>query len=401
VIGVYMVFGALLNSVGPVILLAVQSMGVARADAALLDAFKDLPIAVVSFLVASWLPRLGLKRAMLIGLVAVALGCLLMPVLASFWAIKLMFVTIGASFALVKVSAYAVVGLVTHNEREHASFMNLLEGLFMFGVLGGYALFSRAVHEQAAGSLAWLNVYLVLAGAALASAVLLATSRIDESAARPEAAANWRDDLRAMWQLLASGLVVVFVLSAFLYVLIEQGIATWLPTFNSEVLKMPASMSVGLALLMPLATAVGRLASAVVLARLSWFVVVMACLVAIAALILLAMPLASGIDASARAEPMSWLNAPAAAYVVPLIGLFLAPIYPAVNSAMLSALPKPRHAAMTGLIVIFSALGGSFGSLITGRLFVAFDGATAFTLLLVPLVMLALALVLFKRRIGP
>jgi fucose permease len=96
---------------------------------------------------------------------------------------------------------------------------------------------------------------------------------------------------------------------------------------------------------------------------------------------------------------MSWASAPAAAYVIPLIGLFLAPIYPAINSAMLSACPKPQHAAMTGLIVIFSALGGSIGSFVTGRLFIHFDGQTAFTLLLLPLAVLMLALWRFKRSL--
>ena len=36
---------------------------------------------------------------------------------------------------------------------------------------------------------------------------------------------------------------------------------------------------------------------------------------------------------------------------------------------------------MTGLIVVFSALGGTTGSFITGQLFAHFDGALAFYLL--------------------
>ncbi|MBI3369634.1 MAG: MFS transporter, partial [Burkholderiales bacterium] len=169
---------------------------------------------------------------------------------------------------------------------------------------------------------------------------------------------------------------------------------TWLPTFNKEVLHMPTRMSVGLAVLMPASTALGRLASAAAIARLGWYPVVNACIVAIGALILLTMPLTRGLQAD---PAMGWAHAPAVAYVLPLIGLFLAPIYPAINSAILSALPKPRHAAMTGLIVIFSALGGSFGSFVTGRLFVAFDGRTAFTLLLLPVAALALCLWYFRR----
>ncbi len=347
---VYMVFGALLNSAGPIILLSVQSLGVPRTDAALLDAYRDLPIAVVSFLVAALLPRLGLRRAMLIG-------------------------------------------LVTRDERSHASFTSLIEGLFMCGLLGGYWLFSRGADNADPGSRAWLEVYWIMAAVVATSFLLLAVSPLDESRARP-APASLGADFVAMWRLVLSRLVFVFLLSAFLYVLIEQGIGTWLPTFNNEVLKMPTAMSVGLAVLMPLSTAVGRLTSAAVIARLGWYPVVNACVAASAALIQLAMPLTCGLQAH---PAMSWAHAPAVAYVVPLIGLFLAPIYPTINSAMLCALPKPQHAAMTGLIVIFSALGGSFGSFVTGRLFVAFDGQTAFTLLLAPAGALALFLWLFQR----
>ncbi|MBI3369210.1 MAG: MFS transporter, partial [Burkholderiales bacterium] len=220
---VYMVFGALLNSVGPIILLAVQSMGVPRTEAALLDAYKDLPIAVVSFLLASLLPRLGLKRAMLIGLAAVGAGCVAMPLLATFWAIKLMFVTIGAAFALIKVATYSMIGLVTRDERGHASLTNLIEGLFMLGVLGGYWLFSHASDSANPDSLAWLDVYWTMAAMIGVSFALLACSPLDERQARP-APASLGADFAAMCRLMLSSLVFVFLLSAFLYVLIEQGI---------------------------------------------------------------------------------------------------------------------------------------------------------------------------------
>lgn len=390
----YMLFGALLNSVGAVNLLVVQTLGVARADAALLDAWKDLPIAITSFLVASLLPRLGLKKSMLLAVAAVGVTCALMPTLSAFWAIKLLFCTLGAGFALVKVSAYSMIGLVTHDKAGHARFTNLLEGLFMVGVLGGFLLFSNAARAQGTG---WLQVYPVLAAIAAAAFVLLLVSPLDEG---PIQSPNTtlRQDLLAMAPLLKMGLVAVFLLSAFLYVLIEQGISTWLPSFNNEVLHLPTAMSVGLAVIMPATTALGRLTSAAVIGRLGWFAVVMACLVGIAALILITLPLSRNV--APLGADAGWLNAPPAAYLLPLTGLLLAPIYPAINSAMLSALPQRQHAAMTGLIVVFSALGGTLGSFITGRLFVAFDGATAFALLLVPVAALAVSLARLRRRLA-
>lgn len=390
----YMLFGALLNSVGAVNLLVVQTLGVARQDAALLDAWKDLPIALTSFLVASLLPRLGLKRSMLLAVAAVGVACAAMPALSAFWAIKLLFCTLGAGFALVKVSAYSMIGLVTHDKAGHARFTNLLEGLFMVGVLGGFLLFSNAARAEGQG---WLQVYPVLAAIAAAAFVLLMVSPLDEGPLRSPGT-TLRQDLLAMLPLLKLSLVVVFLLSAFLYVLIEQGLSTWLPSFNNEVLHLPTSMSVGLAVIMPATTALGRLTSAAVIGRLGWFVVVIGCLLGIAVLILATLPLARG--AQSLTGDVGWLNAPPAAYLLPLTGLLLAPIYPAINSAMLSALPQRQHAAMTGLIVVFSALGGTLGSFITGRLFVAFDGATAFGLLLVPVAALAISLARLRRHLA-
>jgi fucose permease len=390
----YMLFGALLNSVGAVNLLVVQTLGVPRADAALLDAWKDLPIALTSFLVASLLPRLGLKKSMLLAVAAVGTACLAMPVLSAFWAIKLLFATLGAGFALVKVSAYSMIGLVTHDKAGHARFTNLLEGLFMVGVLAGFLLFSNAARAQGTG---WLQAYPLLAATAAAAFLLLLASPLDEGPIQ-SAGTTLRQDLLAMAPLLKMGLVVVFLLSAFLYVLIEQGLSTWLPSFNNEVLHLPTAMSVGLAVIMPATTALGRLTSAAVIGRLGWFAVVMACLVGIAALILVTLPLSRNI--TPLGADAGWLNAPPAAYLLPLTGLLLAPIYPAINSAMLSALPQRQHAAMTGLIVVFSALGGTLGSFITGRLFVAFDGATAFALLLLPVAALAVSLARLRRRLA-
>eukprot|EP01034_Spumella_vulgaris_P039362 gene39362-48640_t len=62
---IYFVFAILLNSVGTVILQVIGNYGVSKSGASVLEGFKDLPIAIVSFLVASFLPRIGYKKAML------------------------------------------------------------------------------------------------------------------------------------------------------------------------------------------------------------------------------------------------------------------------------------------------------------------------------------------------
>lgn len=58
---IYFVFAALLNSVGILVERSQEVFDVLKEDAAILEPFKDLSIAIVSFLIGSFLPRLGYK----------------------------------------------------------------------------------------------------------------------------------------------------------------------------------------------------------------------------------------------------------------------------------------------------------------------------------------------------
>src|SRR5205814_8261739 len=60
-------------------------------------------------------------------------------------------------------------------------------------------------------------------------------------------------------------------------------------------------------------------------------------------------------------------DVPVIAYVFPLIGFFLAPIYPLVNSFVLSSTEKIYHSPMASLLVFFSAVGGTLGSRLVDR----------------------------------
>lgn len=390
----YFVFAILLNSVGTVILQVQNNYGVSASSASVLEAFKDLTIAIVSFIVASYIIRIGYKRAMLFALGLVILACLLMPQVPAFWTTKLLFAATGAGFALIKVSIFATIGLITNDSNGHASFMNFLESFFMIGVLSGYFLFSAFVDDTNPKSTSWLTVYYVLAGIALVAFLLLLSTPIDESSVKQEVSKSLVDDLADMFRLAITPVVLVFIGTAFVYVLMEQGIMSWLPTFNSKILKLPTSLSIEMASILAASTAAGRFLAGVLLGKISWYWLLMICLVASAGLVLLALPLASGVHGEAVT---GWGNAPIAAFIFPLIGLFIAPIYPAINSAILSSLPLRQHGPMAGLIVIFSALGGTTGSIITGHVFEAYDGQTAFYFSLIPIGLLLILITVFSR----
>lgn len=392
----YFLFAILLNSVGTVILQVQNTYHVTESSAGVLEAFKDLSIAIMSFLVASYLRKLGYKNAMLIALACVTIACLAMPSIDTFWMTKVLFATVGLSFALIKVSVYATLGLVTKDKSEHISLMNFIESFFMIGILAGYFIFSGFVDDKNLSSSSWLHVYYLLAAMAiLAFGLLLSTTINDTSSTNNLSSDSDSQGFIAMFQLAIKPVVLIFIASAFIYVLIEQSIMSWLPTFNSKVLHLPITLSIQMASILAASTALGRFIAGIVLRKAPWFLILSICIVCSGLLVVVALPLAAN---NQTGVINGWVDAPLVAFIFPLIGFLLAPIYPAINSLILSTLPTEKHGMMSGLIVVFSALGGTTGSIITGHIFEAFGGQTAFYFSLIPMVLLLICLFIFKKR---
>jgi len=391
----YFVFAILLNSVGTVILQVQNNFGVSKGSASVLEAFKDLSIAIASFLVASYIVRIGYKKTMLIALGLVSIMCLIIPSVPSFLMTKLLFATVGVSFALIKVSVFATLGLVTRDKKEHLSLMNFLESFFMIGVLTGYFIFASVVENDNPLSTKWFNVYYSLAALAAVAFLLLLTAKLDESKVhKAEEGKPLATEFLEMLRLIILPLVLVFIFCAFFYVLIEQSIMSWLPTFNNDVLKLSTTLSIQMASILSGAIAIGRFLAGFVLKKIDWLFVLVGCLLAAAAIVLITVPLTNNISGVAV---KSLSDIPLVGFAFPLIGLFLAPVYPAINSVILSNLPVHKHGAMSGLIVVFSALGGTTGSIITGHIFGAYGGQTAFYFSLIPITILVILLFVFKK----
>ena len=386
----YFVFAILLNSVGIVILKSQKVYGVDEVQASTLELFKDMPIAIVSFLIASFLPRIGYKKAMLIALGLVAAACIYMFYGNSFFSAKILFASVGVAFALIKVSVYSVIGLVTDDEKGHNSLMSSIEGVFMFGIALAYFLFPAFNNEADPDS--WLRVYWLLAGLSLLSFIFLMNTKFERDYEIP--GANLAEDAMAMLRLLLKMLVVVFVFSAFLFVMIEQGIMTWLPTFNDRVLNLPENVSIMMASILAISLGIGRLAAGQLVQKFNWITVLVGCIVAAMAMVIFILPKTVTAEVGAI---NSIADIPLIGYAFPLVGLFIAPIYPLLNSVVLSALPLKLHSPMTGLIVIFSAIGGTLGSRAIGYLFKNAGAENAFYYTLIPLAILLGCLFLLKK----
>ncbi|MDX5584898.1 MAG: MFS transporter [Aureibaculum sp.] len=386
----YFVFAILLNSVGIVILKSQNNYGVDEVQASILEAFKDLPIAIVSFFIASFLPRLGYKKAMLIGLGLVSAACISMYFGNSFDSAKILFATVGVSFALIKVSVYSMIGMVTSGEKEHNSFMSNIEGVFMIGIAVAYFLFPAFNIDGKPDS--WLNVYWLLAGLSILSFLFLLFTKFEKEPEVP--GADVLDDFKQMFRLMARLLIIVFVISAFLFVMIEQGIMTWLPSFNDKVLNLPENVSIMMASILAICLAIGRLLAGVLTRRINWIWVLTICTVFAMMLVVFVLPRTLNLNVG---EINSLTDIPLIGFAFPIVGLFIAPIYPLLNSVVLSALPKKLHSPMTGLIVVFSALGGTLGSRIIGWLFKNQGPENAFYYTLIPMGLLLFSYFILKK----
>jgi fucose permease len=312
--------------------------------------------------------------------------------------VRFLFAAVGSSFALIKMSVYGAIGLVTKNDKEHITLMNFIESFFGVGIVVSYFIFSFFVDNNNPTSTSWLNVYYVLGGISLVAFLLLFSSRLDESASKKTETPNLIDDVVEMLRLFIVPLIWIFLLCAFFYVLLEQSIMSWLPTFNHDVLKLNKVLSIEMASILSAAIALGRFLAGLILQRVKWLYVLITSLIMAAGIVYFAMPEIDKFLGSYHGSGISELkDVPLIAFIFPLIGLFLAPVYPAINSVILSSLPKPQHGLMAGLIIVFSALGGSLGSVITGHIFQSYGGQTAFYFSLVPIIILLIALLIFNK----
>jgi len=387
----YFVFAILLNSVGIVIEKSIDVYNVSESQASILEAFKDLPIALVSFLIASFLPRFGYKKAMLVALAIVFFGCLQMIFGNSFFYTKVLFLTIGISFALIKLSVYSLIGILTETKKEHASMMSSIEGFFMVGIALAYFLFP-AFYSSDENS--WLNVYYLLCGLVAISFVFLLFSKIEYEV--EAIGSSLKEDLMGSVKLMVVPLVLVFIISAFLFVMIEQGIMTWLPTFNKKIFNFNSVLSVQMASILALTLALGRFVAGFLTKYMNWVYLVIICVVVSGGILVYVLPQLQ-VSVDTLEEITSITEVPMLGFILPLIGLFIAPIYPLLNSTVLSSLPKSLHSPMSGLIIIFSALGGTIGSRIVGELFESIGGANAFYFLLIPMTLLIIFVLLIDR----
>jgi fucose permease len=128
--------------------------------------------------------------------------------------------------------------------------------------------------------------------------------------------------------------------------------------------------------------------------HIAWLWILLGCIVGAMMMLIFVLPQTVALQTG----PINaFTDIPFLGFAFPLVGLFIAPIYPLLNSAVLTALPKKLHSPMTGLIIVFSAVGGTLGSRAIGYLFKNVGADSAFSYVLIPLGILMLTLFILYR----
>jgi FHS family glucose/mannose:H+ symporter-like MFS transporter len=389
----FLVLAMLLNSVGAVALHVQRAHGVPASVAATLALCKSLGIASAAFGAGLFLTRIGYRRAMLVALVCLGGVCALVPTFPELTMLRLLFAVAGLGFATIKVSVYATLGLIARDARDHASLMSMLEAFFPLGIVLGNLLFGAFTDDANAASAQWLNVFYLLAAMCGVAAMLLAAVRLDETAAHVATGPGWRARATQAFAVGALPGFLGFAACVFLYVMLEQSTLNWLPTFNAAVLHLPPRLSIQLASALTVAVITGRIVAGLALRRVRWFPLAIGCVFAAAMLVLIALAALPEVSATPSSAP------PVVAFVLPLAGFFIAPIYPMLNSAMLSRTPVAGQGPISSWGVLVSAAGSSIGTLIVGYVFEHHGGERALLSALAPMCLLAISLVVFDRGV--
>ncbi|WP_343687455.1 MFS transporter [Chryseobacterium gleum] len=346
----FLIFSMVLNCMG-LIILQLSEEKITYGELGLLESFKDLPIAFISLFAVRFINKTGTKKALISALVIVGFCCCLLPFAEVFWFFKLWFAIIGACFAIGKICVFGIIRNNISDEKSLAKTMNSVEASFMIGIFVVNTCFGWVVSSPY--SEYWKFCFLLIAF--LCALAIFMLSKITISEAKPIENKNIFSELSGFM----TPAVILFLGVIFFIVFIEQGFNSWLPSFYKNHLKVNSFFALQATSFLAVFSYAGRTVTANIIKRFSLPNYYILCMAFIIGLLLIIV----GIQYFESADSRIIL------FLFPVIGLFLSPLYPVINSKMIAQIDKEQVNLFTSLIVIFSSLGSSVSSIIMAVLF--------------------------------
>lgn len=337
----FLIFSMLLNCMG-IVILKFAGGNVSYSGLGFLESFKDLPIALVSVLSVNLINRTGTKRALLYSLLLVTVSCIVLPFFGDFWFFKIWFAVIGVGFAMAKISIFGILRNNIHTEKELSKVMNKIEAFFMIGIFCVNIGFGWLLTSKYAEM--WKFGFWIIAALAIINFLLLIPADFKENS-------NSKAKNKIRFYKLLDPKIIGFLLIIFLIVFAEQGFNSWLPIFYKNHLKADSFLALQSGAFLALFSFAGRMITSRIISRIKWSTYIYTCLFAVCFLLIVA-------QIFYHYSLIQFLI-----LLFPVLGLFLSPLYPLYNSRMLSKTDQSDVNLLVSVIVVFSSLGSSVGSL--------------------------------------
>ncbi|WP_235130920.1 MFS transporter [Chryseobacterium indicum] len=346
----FLIFSMVLNCMG-IVILQLSEAKITYDKLGFLESFKDLPIAFISLFAVNFISKTGTKKSLISALTIVGICSLILPFVEVFWFYKLWFAIIGACFAIGKICVFGIIRNNISDEKSLAKTMNSVEASFMIGVFVVNIGFGWIISSRF--SEFWKFGFLSIS--VLSAITIFLFSKLPVSEPEKTKSENIFKEVAEI----INPLIIIFLAVIFSIVFLEQSFNSWLPSFYKNHLKVNSFFALQASSFLALFSYAGRTITANVIQRFSLSKYYILCIVSIATVLLIII----GIQFS------GWDDSKILLFLFPVIGLFLSPLYPVINSKMIATIDKSKANLFTSLIVIFSSLGSSVSSIIMSVLF--------------------------------
>ena len=349
----FIVFSMLLNSMSVIILQLSQNQQHSYTGLGMLEFFKDIPIALVSIFMVDYIKKRSYYSSLSIALIICTLCSFTIPFVSEFWFLKIWFILIGISFSIGKICVFSIIKNISDNEKDFSKTMSRTEAAFMLGVFIVNIEFAIILNSDYKDY--WkFGFWLV---GIISSWAAFQFYRIDKQNVYEIGKSHGKEviDFRILFDYKS----ILFFTIVVIIVFTEQIFNSWLPTFYKHTLKADSFFALQSSAFLALFSFIGRLLASKAVVKFSPMKIFFFCL--ISGIILTSSAYIIGQDTDVKVKILMFL--------FPMVGIFTAPLYPMLNSKYLSKFSERRVGKIVSIIILFTSLGGSIGSMSTAYIF--------------------------------
>ena len=210
------------------VLQAINFYHVTPSTAGSLESYMNITRILVSFVMFTILLKFGYKKNLIWCFMGLTVLCFLMPFFDSIWAIRIYLVFIGIATIIIKISVYASVSLVVKNEKEHASFINLMEAIYTLGAISGMWIFAYFIHYHPEN---WTNAFWVFSGICFIVLLLWWLTPFKDIKVDTSMKVGFKGQVKLFLPIMLSTSMLLFVILFASDEILEQGVGG---TLNSQ-----------------------------------------------------------------------------------------------------------------------------------------------------------------------